>query len=800
MATSASSFRHRILATLIFFASGVAGMIYEISWARQFGNVFGHTVNTGAMVLASFLGGLAIGYWLAGKYRGGWHPLAVYGVLEIVAAIWACAVPWLLKLGALTVLGSLAPGPLGSYAFGRVVFCFLVLLPATAALGGTWPMLAAFLSPPDSPSSRWLSFGYATNTAGAMIGSVLATAFLLVIVGVTKCSYFAAAVSAACGVLAMLLARRSDVAEFARIQTSRESEFWRIQLRWWFLAAASGFSILALEVLYLRLFSLVFHNSTYTFGVVVTVFLFALAIGSMLAGFIGRRVSPATVVAWSCGIGALGIVVSIAIFERSTDFRYFSEGTSFQSYLLAALGLVTAVVLLPVTALGLILPITWRALEPQRASEQQVAGLTAVSTIAGAVGSLAASFLLPILGLWGSFAFLVTLYLLIAAVVLLGRRAYWELLLLGIIGFVALEFNWSTMRYASTLQSGDKLLQRWESAYGWIDAVELGDGSRYVRQNLHYGFGSSRNSVQRDYRQGHLPLLLHGNARDVLFLGLGTGQTAAAALKHEELKSIVVVELIPEAVDAARYLKETNRGLVDNPRVEIQVNDARRFLSGSGRKFDVIVSDLFVPWESHTGYLYTVEHYRAGRDSLTPGGLFCQWLPLYQMGPGDFELIANSFSSVFPHTMLWWVRTNANTPVLGLIGSHQPIQFAQTAAAAGYGEHHPHSGQRDEWLADGNAILSYYVGDWNVRPPGMLNTDEHPRVEFSAPIAHVDNRKLRGERMRTYYQEVLAKLPQAGIDVRGYEGQAKAHAWRLAEQRRLLGIEAWQQTSRSVSP
>ena len=87
----------------------------------------------------------------------------------------------------------------------------------------------------------------------------------------------------------------------------------------------------------------------------------------------------------------------------------------------------------------------------------------------------------------------------------------------------------------------------------------------------------------------------------------------------DELRSITVVELIPEAVSAARYLEQTNRGLVDNPRVEIHVNDARRFLRGSGRKFDVIVSDLFVPWESHTGYLYTVEHYRVGRASLNSG-------------------------------------------------------------------------------------------------------------------------------------------------------------------------------------
>lgn len=788
MTTAANSLPLRLFAIAIFFASGVAGMIDEISWSRQFGNVFGHTVYTGAMVLASFLGGMAVGYWLAGRYRGRWSPLAMYGVLEIVAGVWVCAVPSLLQLGASTALGSLDPGPLGSLSAARVVFCLVLLLPATAALGGTWPFMAAALSPPDAPSSPWLSFGYATNTAGAMLGSVLATAYLLVEVGVTKSSYLAAAVSIVCGLFAIgLTLRSSRAAPLAFREQSPETQ--PILLPWWLLAAVSGFSILALEVLYLRLFSLVFHNSTYTFGAVVTVFLLALALGSSLAGLLGQRFAPATVVAWACGLGALGIAVSIPIFVRLTNFQYFADGGSFSGHIGAVLALVSAVVLAPVTALGVILPTAWRANEPLRASESQIAGLTAVSTIAGAIGSLVASFLLPVIGLWGSFALLFGVYLLIAAGMFWSQRAVGQLLLLGIYSAAGIFLSVNSLTTTAMTTRGEKLLQRWESAYGWIDAVELRDSSRTVRQNLHYGFGNSRNSVMRDYRSGHLPLLLHGNSRDVVFLGMGTGQTAAAALAHDELRCITVVELIPEAVSAARYLEQTNRGLVDNPSVEIQVNDARRFLRGSGRKFDVIVSDLFVPWESHTGYLYTVEHYRVGRASLNRGGLFCQWLPVYQLGPHEFELIANSFAEVFPHTRLWWVRAYANYPVLALIGSEEPIDFARTTAAAGFPETDPHTGVRDEWLADGNAILAYFIGDWPRAENAMLNTDEHPRVEFSAPIVHVDDTKLRKTRLREWYQEVLAKLPQDSILTQDFAGPAKEHAWRLREQRRLLGID-----------
>ncbi|WP_425614817.1 fused MFS/spermidine synthase [Anatilimnocola sp. NA78] len=791
MMTPARLLLLRLLATLIFFASGAAGMVYEISWSRQFGNVFGHTVYTSAIVLSSFLGGMAIGYWLAGRYRGNWQPLMAYGVLEIGAGLWALLVPFALQAAAGTALGSLDPGPANLYVLLRVLFSFAVLLPCTIALGATWPMMAAFLSPRGNPAPQWLSWGYATNTAGAMIGSVLATAYLLVQVGVTSSSLAAAGVSIACGLIALVLhaAIRTETTSSNKGCIADLTE--KIPLRWWLLVGLSGFSVLALEVLYMRLFSLVFHNSTYTFGIVVTVFLLALAIGSALTGFVGSRVSPALIAALACGAGGVCIVLSLGIFRRLTNFDYVT-GESFQDYLFVAFRLVVCVVLPPITALGMILPIAWRAIEPRQASESQVAGLTAVSTIAGACGSLAASFALPLLGLWGSFGLLIAVYLLLAAAILIALGEKWLQISIGVIAVVAIEFNWHSMSTVKTLEPGEQLLQRWESAYGWIDAIEQtsrrGGSSRTTQQNLHYGFGDSHTSVQRDYRQGHLPLLLQGHAQDVAFLGMGTGQTAAAAIPHEELKSIVVVELIPEAVQAARYLSETNRGLVDHPRVEIQVNDARRFLSGSGRQFDVIVSDLFVPWESHTGYLYTVEHYRAAKKSLRPGGLFCQWLALYQMGPAEFEAIANSFASVFPNTTLWWVRPNPNSPVLGLIGTEQPIPYLQTAAAKGWLEHNPHTGEHDPLLADEQAILSFYIGDWHVSPRARFNTDEHPIVEFSAPVSHGDNRKLRGEAMQQYFQTVLAKLPQQGVNVEGVTGPAKDHAWRLQQQRQLLGI------------
>ena len=101
---------------------------------------------------------------------------------------------------------------------------------------------------------------------------------------------------------------------------------------------------------------------------------------------------------------------------------------------------------------------------------------------------------------------------------------------------------------------------------------------------------------------------------------------------------------------------------------------ARHHLLAHDTKYDVIISDLFVPWESESGYLYTVEHYQVAASRLKPDGMFCQWLPLYQLGPREFESIANSFASVFPSTTIWWAQLETTSPVIGLIGKKTPLK------------------------------------------------------------------------------------------------------------------------------
>ena len=460
--------------------------------------------------------------------------------------------------------------------------------------------------------------------------------------------------------------------------------------------------------------------------------------------------------------------MSVYVFLRVTRLEYFDAGRSFAVYFTSAFGLVLLVVLPPVALLGVILPSIWKgAVGRHGIAGRTVGQLTTVNTLAAAGGAVSASFvLLPTLGLWASFGLIVFIFALIAGSLQLHERRTGTALLAGLTSLIAIFLLGTEPGPDDWLlaNTDEQIVRRWHSAYGWIDVVRVQpDNTLKVRQNLHYRFGATGLKAAREYRQAHLPLLLHPQPREVAFLGLGTGLTAAGALPHPEVEQITIVELIPEVVDAARLLGEHNFGLVDRPEVDILIDDARHALLASTKRFDVIVSDLFVPWESETGYLYTVSHYSVAQRRLREGGLFCQWLPLYQLGAGEFELIADSFATVFPHTTIWWGQLQSRRPIVALIGTEEPIEM-NAQIINGRLDHLGKSAlARDDEIRTAQHLYERLAGRWLPRNPDRLNTDEHPRVEFLTPLSHRNRRLLQDRALELFYDSVLAPLPESEI-------------------------------------
>src|SRR5439155_19842133 len=168
---------------------------------------------------------------------------------------------------------------------------------------------------------------------------------------------------------------------------------------------------------------------------------------------------------------------------------------------------------------------------------------------------------------------------------------------------------------------GGRIAEYREGVMASVAVIEDAGGDRVLRVNNRFQMGGTA-AAAAEYRHAHIPLLLHRAPKRALFLGLGTGITFGAAALHPDLQSDGV-ELVPEVVELMPLFAPSNFAPYRQPQLKLSVADARRHVRATGVHYDVIVADLFHPARDGAGSLYTLEHFRAVRERLAPGGLFC---------------------------------------------------------------------------------------------------------------------------------------------------------------------------------
>lgn len=759
--------RPTALAAGLLFASGATGLVYEVAWARELGPMLGHTADAAAVAVAAYFVGLAaggaLGAALARRLR---RPLLGYAVAEAIAAAWALAMAPALRLaGGDALAGALhEASPLAAGA-ARAGVAMAALLPATIALGVTIPLVAAHLR-----TVRGAAWAYAANLAGAVVGTTTATFVLLGAVGVTATGRIAAAIALAVAAVAAWAGRRPPGPAPAAVPDPSGSRTARLPALALALALVSGAGSAAAQVLYTRALALTFHNSTYTFGAVVTGFLLALAAGTTLAARIDGDGPARRRAAGRAALAAAVLLPGgvITLWATTQGFSYFSTFGELPGYVASAIGLAVIVVGPAVTAMAFLLPLAWRLGGDDAHAGATIGRLTAANNLAGALGSLATALVIaPGLGLWNSVAAVTALYAITGAVVALrgGERRAVVAVAVAVAAATA-----AIARPVPRLDPGVRLIERRETAYGWLEVTEDARGERRLRQNIHYGFASSDNDL-RQRRMGQLPLLLHPRPRRALFFGLATGITAGGALADPGLERLDVVELIPEVEVAARHFARWNGGVLDDPRARIHHGDARFWLAGATGAWDVIVTDLQVPWASQAGYLYAVEHYREVARRLAPGGIFVQWIALWQVGAADLTLIADTTRAVFPTVTLWRGDTSRRWGLIAVVASTGPIALDAGALSARAAHLRPPPRNPDPLPASPRRLVELYVGDWPARPGAPLNRDDTLRLELEAPKSNRRRIALTGDRLVAFYRQVLAPLARTAVQFTPRPGQ-----------------------------
>jgi spermidine synthase len=737
-----------------FVVSGASALALEMLWMRSAALVFGSTAATNASVLVCYFAGLTIGAAVAS--RGSHRPVRAYGWLELGVVLGA---GW-----SVVVFAFLASDAGRALAEGmRLVALAVAIVPATTCLGATLPTLGHALA--RGAVGRRGGLLYALNTFGAAAGAALAGFGLPAAIGV-RASYAAAIVaSAATGVTALAVGDRSSMPHARRATEPSEAPEGTPRVPLYVLAAATGALGLGLEVLWTRVFAQVLHNSVYSFTAIAVVFLLAIAAGAALAAVLVPRVPADHVAAAALAVAGASTVGGYWLFVRLTDgLDYVGMTSSLPAYVLRIVALAAVTAGPAALAAAAVLPALWQASGAGNEAARPLGRLASANGAGCVAGALVAGFVVvPLLGVRAGLLIAAVSFVLLAGLMPIASprwRALQGALLLALVVASPERAPLTRLRTAA-----ETLHATFEGPSGIVTVVDT-PGDRQLRLDTFYTLGGS-GSAANERRQGLLPLLLHPDPQRVAFIGLATGVTASAA-PALGIRDTTVVELVPEVVTAARlHFATWNDGLLDGDQVHLVVDDGRRFLAATDRRFDVIVSDLFIPWHAGTGSLYAREMYAAAVRRLEPGGLFCQWLPLYQLTREEFDVIVRTFLDVFPQVSLWRADFYADRPVVGLVG-HLTPQRLDLGRVHDRTEALPRA-TRDAMVGSPRALAMLYAGDLTAASDlfaaAPLNTDDHPIIEFLAPRLTRMSREgdkdwFTGESLAAFY-EALESWPSS---------------------------------------
>jgi spermidine synthase len=768
------------LLLVCFFVSGFAALLYQTAWTREFAFLFGTSELAVVAVLAAYMGGLALGAAAAARFVGRMtRPVLAYGLLELGIALCALGVPFGIRIVQslyLSIAGGLDAPPETmalTTAFFHLLGAFVVLVPCTALMGATLPLLARYAVSDDAQVGPRIGILYAVNTLGAIAGTLIAAFVFLPEFGLRHTVYIGVAGNALVFLAAALLARGlSGMAPEAPGSDPKDQARFH-----WILPAMtiSGAVSFVYEVLWTRLLSQVLGGSTAAFASMLSSFLLGIALGSAVASRFAKTRRSA---ALGFGIAQLGVgVLGWLAFRVADALPDLATAVGAHPAAPAAGAAAAGIILLPVTlCIGATFPFAVRLLTRDAEEAANVSGrVYAWNTLGSIVGAILAGFvLLPTLGLENTALVGTTtsLALAIAAAWLATPRRMFVVataavalatgLILGLPMPTRLLMN-SAM--SGTPIPGD-LYYLGVGRSATVTVVENATGWQILTNGLPEA-GVDRESLpNRRFQEtawlSLLPTAARPDTDSMLMIGLGAGQTLGATAGS--VSKIDVIELEEEVVIANRKIPRTINPL-DDPRVQLRVGDARGAITLSKARYDAIVSQPSHPWTSGASHLYTREFFELAHSKLEPGGIFVQWIGASFV---DVELFGNlmaSMTDVFEHVHVY----RPLSPALVFVASDEPIDLAESAPIA-------LAASADDFGRYGIHRVEDFYASWVLDTEGVRalaadkprNTDDHNRLATRRlpPARSPNGRDTRLDALNDSFERVnpLISLPSDAFD------------------------------------
>jgi spermidine synthase len=733
---------HKRLIYLIFSLSGSCALVYEILWSKYLSLTFGNTMIAVSVVAATFMAGLALGSYLLGRYSDrDANLLKTYALLEIGIAITA-----LLFAPTLSVVEhlyaywvQLLPNVPGLTTSIHIFFSSMLLLPPSICMGGTFPLMCRFFA--RRKSGAQIGRLYALNTLGATLGTFSAGYLLIPTLGLSHTGFLAIFGNLAIAGICFALSKRYGAVDAdGKADEIMASQHLDLAKHRPILIAVAliGFLSLGYEILWTRVL---------------------VAIGGYLyACFSNPEMNERKVFLVLSLMMSGSVFLTIPFYDKLAHLFQFAHEVSGENWWLLTLlsfVIVFFVIGLPTILSGALLPAAVGIIDPGKKHTGQGVGMVVLHNTTGAVlGSLAAGFIMvPAFGLLNSFKYLAVVNLIMVFVLALQFRQRGVLgrvvpsvAIAGILlGFAPMSWDAKLMNsgvycYASkyskmggleSVLASERILEVIEGRDCTVAVHESNGGDfRFFSVNGKTD-GGTGGDMSTQFLIGQIPLMLHQAPKDVLVIGLGTGLTLKGMSSHP-VESIDCVEISPEVVKAEKYFKEFNGNALAEPKVNLFVTDGRNLLFTNTKKYDVIVSEPSNPWQSGNSNLFTDDFYQIAVDRLKEGGLFCQWIGLYDITVENLQIVSQTFLHNFPRALIFKSGSD-----LILIGSTSPFEIDYQRMKNRFSNKTTAEIMRSINLrSPGDLIAKHYLFDEDtlrsLAGNAILNTDDQPTLEYSA--------------------------------------------------------------------
>lgn len=767
-----------MLVSVCFFLSGAAALILQVLWTRLLGHVFGATALAVSTTLTAFMGGLALGAYLGGKIAPKLkRPLLAFAVLEIAVGIYGLFVPELLDLmpAVQRLMGEGVGESFVGYSLLRFTIVAVILLLPTTAMGATLPILSEGVVKIGRDVASKVGELYAANTFGAVAGALAAGFVLIPTLGIHNTVLLAAAIDVLVAITVLVLWRFSGGGDRWLLSAARAGtpdavlaflepvEVRDVTPRTQKLAlvafALSGAAAMALEVLWTRAVGVVIGASTYAFTLILVTFLFGLSAG---AAWMTRRVDriayPVRWLAWiQVLVGTLAIL-GTRLVDRMPHLLHAaarSEDVT-MSFIYFANFAISALVMLPATlVLGTVMPLVVRILAPHGADHAGpiVGRAYALNTVGAILGSFAGGFvLLPVFGVQTGLMIAAGLSVAVGLMLALfnPERQRAPIAVAGIaLVLILIMPRWDVPSWTAGLFRFYLARSVYSTGWDWsgkllyhkdgiattvtIEGSEEGPGiSLKVNGKVD---ASDIGDMPTQILSGLVPVLAHGNPKQVLVIGFGSGVTPGAVLEApvERLDLVEIEDAVLEA--SRRFFAHVNHEPFEDPRFHAYVDDGRNFLLTRERIYDIIISEPSNPWMTGASSLFTQDFFRIAQRRLAPDGVFLQWLQLYELSPDNVQTLFATFRSVFPHVVVFTPSPRSNDTLV--LGAMKPIELHREVIARALEDPKLRAElARAEVEAPEDFVGLFLVGDARIDQVvrgGKINTDDNALIEFSAP-------------------------------------------------------------------